>query len=610
MTQDLITRSLAEITDYVSFERFCNNLMAVQGYYNMEPLGGVHDSGRDALQVARNDGGDTKVFAYSVRKDWQIKLFADAEAIRDNDIDCTDLVFVCTAQFTTNERDVTVAKIKQQFGWTLHLYGIERIRQLLAERPDLIGYHPAIFPFGPARELQAGSSEVHSAEVPPSWPRSTVRQGSSDELCRTEMANDQWARETGSFHFQQLLRAIREIEQPAGRLQAGRTVREAVQRCGALTNAAGPVLLRVCEELNSTPIFQLNWKLRRMFARVVGLQLGQSDVHDIGKFCEAQLSTSRGLLLLAEAATEHARAASAIGSTILRQLLKAKEPQVPWQLLKRWPIVSPIVNEDLPLDEIFEASHGVVRRRLFITRLLTARSSSAALRRLLDELSAFAGVKSDSNPDVRFRDAFVAWARTNTCEGGAGKSSPLPKVHELLYFVPSGPTQRLALIEKVPHVLEVDAIERDLWLAEGRYHYHSSESFSEGRYDYIRHYIRLAISIAPPDYVAPLLLDLLSCANEGIRWAVAAELPNWWVLVPDSETANNITLQLIGDDHPWVVREVLHRLADDQVLCQSIGVTRLLVGADESRRMIETAGWQTGELVEAIRRLAALKAAA
>src|SRR5271165_764055 len=113
MAQDLITRSLEEITDYLSFERLCNNLMAVHGYYNLEPLGGVHDYGRDALQVIRSDVGGTNVFAYSVRKDWHTKLFADANTIRKNNIDCTELVFVCTSRFTTSERDLAIATIKQ-----------------------------------------------------------------------------------------------------------------------------------------------------------------------------------------------------------------------------------------------------------------------------------------------------------------------------------------------------------------------------------------------------------------------------------------------------------------------------------------------------------------
>jgi hypothetical protein len=56
---------LEELTDYLQFERLCHDLMALEGYKDIEPLGGFSDKGRDAILV---DNSRNTIFAYSVRK--------------------------------------------------------------------------------------------------------------------------------------------------------------------------------------------------------------------------------------------------------------------------------------------------------------------------------------------------------------------------------------------------------------------------------------------------------------------------------------------------------------------------------------------------------------
>jgi len=42
---------LDNVTDYIQFEFFCNNLMSAEGYKNIEPMGGHMDRGRDTVLV-------------------------------------------------------------------------------------------------------------------------------------------------------------------------------------------------------------------------------------------------------------------------------------------------------------------------------------------------------------------------------------------------------------------------------------------------------------------------------------------------------------------------------------------------------------------------------
>ena len=135
---------LKKITDYFEFERLCHDLMALEGYSSIEPLGGSKDKGRDAIYV--NESDETTIFAYSVRKDWRVKLAEDAEKVHKHGHACTQFVFITTAEITAPQRDEAVAYIKNEFGWQLQLHGIERLRILLdVKHPQIKKQHPGIF---------------------------------------------------------------------------------------------------------------------------------------------------------------------------------------------------------------------------------------------------------------------------------------------------------------------------------------------------------------------------------------------------------------------------------------------------------------------------------
>lgn len=152
MGADLIVYCLEQLTDYDQFERFCNDLMSAEGYENIEPLGGSGDKGRDAIQICRTDPDYITIFAYSVREDWRRKLQQDADRIKQVDHKLNRLVFSCTAHYSATERDEAVRFIRDNYGWILELYGIERIRILLSTIHErIITKHPHIFapPFFP-----------------------------------------------------------------------------------------------------------------------------------------------------------------------------------------------------------------------------------------------------------------------------------------------------------------------------------------------------------------------------------------------------------------------------------------------------------------------------
>lgn len=149
---------LQELTDYSDFEGLCHDLMAVEGYPKIEPLGGFSDKGRDAIHL--DDSGKSTIFAYSVREDWRAKLAEDAAKIKRHNHTCDEMVFLSTAEFSAHERDEAVRSILDDYGWTLQLFGLERLRVLLdSKHPHVKQNHPAIFPPALIKGIENASRE-------------------------------------------------------------------------------------------------------------------------------------------------------------------------------------------------------------------------------------------------------------------------------------------------------------------------------------------------------------------------------------------------------------------------------------------------------------------
>ncbi|MGO8901423.1 MAG: restriction endonuclease [Isosphaeraceae bacterium] len=145
MAADPIIYCLEHLTDYDQFERLCHDLMALDGYRNIEPLGGSKDKGRDAIHIDSSSGTVT-IFAYSVRDDWRTKLDEDSQKIQRHGHTCHQLAFLCTATFTPSERDQSIKHIKNTCGWPLELYGLERLSNMLrSTHRQLVAQHPQIF---------------------------------------------------------------------------------------------------------------------------------------------------------------------------------------------------------------------------------------------------------------------------------------------------------------------------------------------------------------------------------------------------------------------------------------------------------------------------------
>ena len=145
MSADPIVYCLERLTDDAQFERLATGLMAGTDFAGTEPLGGSGDGGRDALHVHREEG-TVRVFAYSVRHDWETKLRQDCRRIAAAKHRLDEVVFVSTRAMSVQKREDHRTEGRDTHGWETEFYDIERLRALLTgPLASLIGQHPSIF---------------------------------------------------------------------------------------------------------------------------------------------------------------------------------------------------------------------------------------------------------------------------------------------------------------------------------------------------------------------------------------------------------------------------------------------------------------------------------
>ena len=408
-----------------------------------------------------------------------------------------------------------------------------------------------------------------------------------------------------------MLRSIREIESLTGRLEANRILRQAVEECGAVEKVTDSKLMNICDVLTNNRIFHVEWRLRRMLARVVGDIIGKISEKKkwriIGKFCESRLDSAEGLQLLAEAASENSNSAIAIGEKILQHIITSTQPQAQWQLLRRWPIISNSLSSGIDYEYIMELSNKSIKRMFIIANIIEYRKQTKKLKQLLINVIKDLKHNSIDKKDNSFQKALIAWMdkhpsisisplKLKTNQNIDTFKDILILMQKDNIFIKSSISERLALS------LEIETIEKDLINATGQYISHRSK-FSEGRYGITKNQVYQTLSITPDDYAYSMILNLLNCIDDGIRWGVAATLPTWWVKLWNRNDALNIIERLINDEHPWVVREALQQISKDQFLCQAIASDHVISIADNNIMRFKNEGWAIGELIVSRRKI-------
>ncbi len=96
MSFDAIELALDRMTDFIAFERLATELMYLEGWYDIKPLGGTADLGQDAVSERFFDQAvpQRTVFQYTLQHYLPGKVTATIEKLRANNIDFFELIVV------------------------------------------------------------------------------------------------------------------------------------------------------------------------------------------------------------------------------------------------------------------------------------------------------------------------------------------------------------------------------------------------------------------------------------------------------------------------------------------------------------------------------------
>jgi len=172
------------------FERLSLDLLGREGYFQMIPLGGQKDNGRDAkvrTWSGKGERGSLVVFQFSMQRDWERKLRQDVQKVRKTSPEVTGFVFVSTQEITAARQDKLRKELQDEFGWSFTVYAREWLRHRLCElHQDLAKKYLGI-ELPPTLGQQTSLTSLVALERPGGDWRVACRCGSADPTwpCRS-----------------------------------------------------------------------------------------------------------------------------------------------------------------------------------------------------------------------------------------------------------------------------------------------------------------------------------------------------------------------------------------------------------------------------------------
>lgn len=119
------------MTDVVQFERLCCDVLTLMGYLGIDPQGiGRRDGGKDALLNHPQFG--KVIFHFSLRFDWERKLYEDIETVRSKGLNCDQFVFFTNRKVSAREKDNSKIHCKEHLDSDLEIFDRERLRTILS----------------------------------------------------------------------------------------------------------------------------------------------------------------------------------------------------------------------------------------------------------------------------------------------------------------------------------------------------------------------------------------------------------------------------------------------------------------------------------------------
>ena len=135
MSFDAIELALDRMTDFTGFERLATELMYLEGWYDIKPLGGTGDMGQDAVseRFFGEKASQRTVFQYTLQHYLPGKVTATIEKLRANNIDFFELIVV-TPHSISSETHVKMQRVaRSEHSVSLNIFDRKRLLSRLAD---------------------------------------------------------------------------------------------------------------------------------------------------------------------------------------------------------------------------------------------------------------------------------------------------------------------------------------------------------------------------------------------------------------------------------------------------------------------------------------------
>jgi len=142
MSLDIVEIALDNLTDHVEFEKIASEIMRAQGYRNIQPLGGVSDKSRDAIQESHeiNKARNVTVFQYTLEGYLPGKIRDTIDKLNSAKIEYNELVVVTPHSISTERQDQMKIDARNNYDVSLTIYERKTIVNRLANFENDIFY--------------------------------------------------------------------------------------------------------------------------------------------------------------------------------------------------------------------------------------------------------------------------------------------------------------------------------------------------------------------------------------------------------------------------------------------------------------------------------------
>jgi hypothetical protein len=370
--------------------------------------------------------------------------------------------------------------------------------------------------------------------------------------------------------------------------------------------------IAVLRRLLDVPVFHRDWKFRRTLGRIAGEYIGVRRPNarlrrQIQAFAEHCLDKPNTSILLGVAATSSLYAPRTLGTDVLNRLMAQRHPQVRWLIMRGWSVIEPVIVDAFPLSRLLETDDRWLRRRFMLTLMRNLQSTNRTeLRALLTE-----HVQLDSSVvgNKRFEGALGRWLALNV-------DIDLFKSKESHFDGTMNPDLSVLL-----RSLKLRGSNNDVYSFSAALDYycisldyyssspgtmHIGRIYSEGRYGIIRQWVEEGLSSIRRDLLPNFLINLLDCADEGIRWAITALLPRWLPNISAKNIRRELIIKVLTDWHPWIVREGLEQLSQEPSYLHGLDPLELLSICSASVDKAVHQGWAENEFSRGFLKLLSL----